>query len=209
MDRGAKIGPGAVLIGPVLIGRNALVKEHGAIKEATALGHTTKVGGEVEGSVIESYTNKQHHGFLGHSYVGSWVNLGAGTTNSDLKNSYGNVRMSYGSEKVETGKRLMGCVLGDFVKTAINTSIFTGKMVGSFSTVYGFVTENVGPFVNYAKQLGTVTEMSPEVATTMQKRMFARRDVEQVECDRLIIERLFAATAQSREGLQTGPPTFG
>ena len=92
-----------------------------------ALGHTTKIGGEIEASIVEPYTNKQHHGFLGHSYLGSWINLGAGTCNSDLKNTYGNVKMDYRGESVATGMQFVGCFMGDYAKTAINTGIFTGK----------------------------------------------------------------------------------
>ncbi|MGH7134720.1 MAG: putative sugar nucleotidyl transferase, partial [Pirellulales bacterium] len=91
LDERATVGPLCYLSGPVYLGPNARVIEQSALKEGVSLGHTTKVGGEVEGSVIEPYTNKQHHGFLGHSYLGSWVNLGAGTCNSDLKNTYGQV----------------------------------------------------------------------------------------------------------------------
>ena len=81
--------------------------------------NTTKIGGEVDASVIEPYTNKQHHGFLGHSYVGSWVNLGAGTTNSDLKNNYGTIRLWTPRGDEDTGAIKMGCMLGDHVKTGI------------------------------------------------------------------------------------------
>ena len=134
------------------MGAGARINEHASLKDGTCLGHTTKVGGEVECSILEPYSNKQHHGFLGHSYVGSWVNLGAGTSNSDLKNTYGTVNMLYGSGKdnavkVNTGMQFIGCMIGDYAKTAINTSIFTGKTIGACSMVYGFVTGNVPSFV--------------------------------------------------------------
>ena len=92
-----------------------------------------------------------HHGYLGHSYLGSWVNFGAGTSNSDLKNTYGPVNMEYRGRKIGTGMQFVGCFVGDYVKTAINTSIFTGKTIGVCSMVYGFVTANVPAFCNYAK----------------------------------------------------------
>ena len=141
MDRGASIGPYCFLRGPAYLGPNARVIEQAAIKDHVSLGHTTKIGGEVEGSVIEPYTNKQHHGFLGHSYLGSWVNLGAGTCNSDLKNTYGTVNMDYQGQKVATGMQFIGAIVGDYAKSAINTSIFTGKTIGpeDVATVLGLV----------------------------------------------------------------------
>lgn len=187
IEKDADIGPYCFFKGPVYVGEKAKIIEHSAIKDAVTLGSTTKVGGEVEASVIESYSNKQHHGFLGHSYLGSWVNLGAGTCNSDLKNTYGEVMMEYASRKVKTGMQFVGCFIGDYAKTAINTSIFTGKTIGACSMVYGFVTTNVPSFVNYARSFGQVTETTVEVLVQMQNRMFARRHVvqRQVDCDLL------------------------
>ena len=121
LESHAHIGPFAYLSGPAHLGCHTRVIEHAAIKDYVSIGHTAKIGGEVEASVIESYTNKQHHGFLGHSYLGSWINLGAGTCNSDLKNTYGEVKMEYGSRKVPTGMQFVGCIMGDYSKTAINT----------------------------------------------------------------------------------------
>lgn len=188
IDHEATVGPFCFLRGPVYIGPCAKVNEHAALKDGVSLGHHTKVGGEVEATIIEPYSNKQHAGYLGHSYVGSWVNLGAGTSNSDLKNTYGTVNMQYGKmegdgQKVSTGMQFVGCFIGDYVKTAINTSIFTGKTIGTCSMVYGFVTTNVPAFCNYAKSFGQVTDLPPEVMIAIQQRMFTRRQVPQRECD--------------------------
>ena len=142
---------------------------------------------EIEIAIVEPYSNKQHHGFLGHSYLGSWINLGAGTSNSDLKNTYGNVKMEYRGEQVATGMQFCGCILGDYSKSAINTGIFTGKTVGCCSMLYGFVTTNVPSFVNYARLFGQVTELPPEVMIATQQRMFARRNVIQRDCDIALI----------------------
>ena len=98
-----QVGPFCCLSGPADLGEGTRVIEHAVIKDAVSIGHTAKIGGEVEASIIEPYTNKQHHGFLGHSYVGSWVNLGAGTCNSDLKNTYGLVKMEYDGEQDRHG----------------------------------------------------------------------------------------------------------
>src|SRR5262249_24617877 len=160
IDHEATIGPFVFLRGPVYVGPCAKVNEHAALKDCVSLGHHTKVGGEVEGCIIEPFSNKQHAGFLGHSYVGSWVNIGAGTCNSDLKNTYGIVNMQYGAQKVSTGLQFVGCFIGDYAKTAINTSIFTGKTIGVCSLVYGFVTTNVPSFCNYAPSLASADSAS-------------------------------------------------
>jgi glucose-1-phosphate thymidylyltransferase len=190
IDHDATIGPFCYLRGPVYIGPKARVNEHAAIKDCVTLGHNTKVGGEVEASIIEPYSNKQHHGFLGHSYVGSWVNLGAGTSNSDLKNTYGTVNMEVSSvrhgrlETCPTGMQFVGCFIGDYVKTAINTSIFTGKTIRMCSMVYGFVTSNVPSFCNYAKGFVQITNLPADVMIEIQRRSFSRRQITQRACDR-------------------------
>jgi UDP-N-acetylglucosamine diphosphorylase / glucose-1-phosphate thymidylyltransferase / UDP-N-acetylgalactosamine diphosphorylase / glucosamine-1-phosphate N-acetyltransferase / galactosamine-1-phosphate N-acetyltransferase len=183
------------------------VNEHASLKDCVSLGHHTKVGGEVEGCIIEPFTNKQHAGFLGHSYVGSWVNIGAGTCNSDLKNTYGIVNMNYGGQKVSTGLQFVGCFIGDYAKTAINTSIFTGKTIGVCSLVYGFVTTNVPSFCNYARSLASLdeasesgmTDLPAEVMISIQQRMFVRRQTPQRECDIQLIRDLYAQALRQRQ----------
>ncbi|HYW79245.1 MAG TPA: putative sugar nucleotidyl transferase [Thermoguttaceae bacterium] len=199
LDRDANIGPYCYLSGPAYIGPHARVIEHAAIKDGVALGHTTKIGGEIEASIIEPYTNKQHHGFMGHSYLGSWVNLGAGTCNSDLKNTYGQVGMEYAGRKVTTGMQFIGCIIGDYAKTAVNTSIFTGKTIGACAMVYGFVTTNVPSFVNYARSFGQVTEVPVDVMIATQARMFERRGVKQRPCDVQLLRDMYDLTRHERQ----------
>ncbi|HUU28248.1 MAG TPA: putative sugar nucleotidyl transferase, partial [archaeon] len=158
--------------GPVYLGKNSRVNEHSALKDCCSIGNTVKAGGEIEAAVIESYSNKQHHGFLGHAYLGSWINLGAGTCNSDLKNTYGKVKVLHRGVKEDTGMQFLGCIIGDYSKTAINSCIFTGKTIGVSSMVYGFATENVPSFTNWGKSLGSVTKFNLDAALTTQKRMF-------------------------------------
>jgi UDP-N-acetylglucosamine diphosphorylase/glucosamine-1-phosphate N-acetyltransferase len=199
LEAGASVGPHCVLRGPAYLGPDSRVIEHSVIKDMVTLGHTTKIGGEVEASIIEPYTNKQHHGFLGHSYLGSWINLGAGTCNSDLKNTYGQVKMEYRGQQVATGMQFLGCIMGDYAKTAINTGIFTGKSIGCCSMVYGFVTTNVPSFVNYARLFGQVTELPPEVMVATQQRMFARRSVQQRPCDVQLLHAMYELTRHERQ----------
>lgn len=199
LDEQASVGPHSFLRGPAYLGPFAKVIEQSAIKDGVALGHTTKIGGEVEASIVEPYTNKQHYGFLGHSYLGSWINLGAGTCNSDLKNTYGIVKMDYRGEQVSTGMQFVGCMMGDYAKSAIQTGIFTGKTIGVGSMLYGFVTTNVPSFVNYARLFGQVTELSPEVLVSTQQRMFSRRNVAQRPCDTQLIHAMYELTRHERQ----------
>ena len=194
----AKVGPFTFFDGPVYVGPNCTILEHASLKDYVCLTNTIKAGGEIEATVIEPYSNKQHHGFLGHSYLGSWINIGAGTCNSDLKNTYGKVNATYGQDRVQTNLQFVGCFVGDYSKTAINTSIFTGKSVGVCSMLYGFVTTNVPSFVNYAKTFASVTGVPADVMVTTQKRMFGRRGVEQRAVDVQLIHDMFKLTAYER-----------
>ena len=198
IDDNAKVGPFSFLRGPIYLGPSVEISEHSSIKDEVAISHHCKIGGEVEGTVIEPYSNKKHYGFLGHSYLGSWINLGAGTSNSDLKNTYGIINMTYGDQKHSTGSQFVGCVMGDYSKTAINTSIFTGKTIGVGSMIYGVATTNVPSFVNYARSFGQLGELPPAVVATTQGRMFVRRGREQRPFDIQLIEDMFRLTAAER-----------
>lgn len=199
LDDNVQVGPFCFLEGPMYAGANTRVIEHSSIKDGVSLGHTTKIGGEVEASVIEPFTNKQHHGFLGHSYLGSWINLGAGTCNSDLKNTYGQINLQYGEEKIATGMQFFGCIMGDYSKSAINTGIFTGKVIGVCSMMYGFVTGNVPSYVNYARLFGQTSLLPPEVMVSTQARMFARRKTEQRPADIDLIHAMYHRTETERQ----------
>jgi UDP-N-acetylglucosamine diphosphorylase/glucosamine-1-phosphate N-acetyltransferase len=102
------------------------------IRAGTTLGPECRVGGEVEASILHGYSNKYHDGFLGHSYLGEWVNLGAGTHNSDLRNDYGEVTMIQRGSPVHTGMNKVGCFIGDHAKTGLGTLFNTGTNVGAF-----------------------------------------------------------------------------
>ena len=199
IEREAQVGPHAHLVGPVVIGANSVVLPHAAIGSHTAAENNCKLGGEISCSIISAYSNKAHFGFLGHSYLGSWVNLGAGTTNSNLKNTYGEIHLEIGKERIATGMQFLGCLIGDYTKTAIGTNIFTGKTIGACSMLYGTVAENVPSFVNYAKQFGKITTVSSSVAATIQARTFARRGITQTETDQALLNELYQLTQSDRE----------
>ena len=123
--------------GPAFIGDNSIIKTHTSIYHSTSIGEVCKVGGEIENSIIHSHANKQHDGFLGHSYLSSWVNLGASTNNSDLKNNYRNISVLLNGKTVDTKSQFVGLIMGDHSKTAINTMFNTGSVVGVSSNVFG------------------------------------------------------------------------
>ncbi len=130
-----EIGAQAVIEGPAYIGAGTCVRPHAWLHGGNAIGPVCRIGGEVDGCVIQGYTNKQHAGFLGHAYVGSWVNIGAGATNSDLKNTYGNVRVPIRGKAVDTGQQFFGCVIGDHAKIGINAAIPTGAVIGLSASI--------------------------------------------------------------------------
>jgi UDP-N-acetylglucosamine diphosphorylase / glucose-1-phosphate thymidylyltransferase / UDP-N-acetylgalactosamine diphosphorylase / glucosamine-1-phosphate N-acetyltransferase / galactosamine-1-phosphate N-acetyltransferase len=137
IDDDATIMPNAFIQGPAYIGKHTLIKVGAKIYGGTTIGEYCKVGGEVEGSIIQSYSNKQHDGFLGHAYLGSWVNLGADTNNSDLKNNYSTVKVTLHGTQIDTGVQFFGLVMGDHSKTGINVMFDTGTIVGTCCNIYG------------------------------------------------------------------------
>lgn len=146
VDGGALVrGPGRIE-GPCYIGPDCLV-DAARLRPGVSLGRCCRVSGEVEESVFMDFSNKHHDGFLGHAYVGSWVNLGAQTCNSDLKNNYGTVGVWLDGRMADTGSIKVGCFLGDHVKTAIGTMINTGTVIGPGCNVFGGpVRKHLPPF---------------------------------------------------------------
>lgn len=138
LDDHALIRPGAIITGPVYVGAHAQVLDRAVIRAQTSIGPWCKVAGEVGGTIFQAFSNKGHDGYLGDSYIGEWVNLGAGTTNSNLLNTYGEViaraletPAGPAGSNERTGETFLGCMLGDHVKTAICTRIMTGSIVGT------------------------------------------------------------------------------
>jgi UDP-N-acetylglucosamine diphosphorylase/glucosamine-1-phosphate N-acetyltransferase len=136
IDNHVRISPNVVVQGPCYIGPGCLIQSSAHVREGTSLGPVCKVGGEIEDTIIQGYSNKQHYGFLGHSYLGEWINLGAGATNSDLKNTYGHIRTSLdGKTQIDTGMIFVGLTMGDHTKVGINVCFPTGAVVGTVSSV--------------------------------------------------------------------------
>lgn len=175
LDAGAKVRAFTRMAGPVYVGRGSTVL--GGPLEACAIGPVCKIRGEFAESVALAYVNKAHDGHIGHAYLGAWVNLGAETTNSDLKNNYGTVRLWTPQGETDTGEIKMGCFLGDHVKTGIGLLLNTGTVIGAGSNLYGAAMppRYVPPF-----SWGTGDELTAyrlDKFLEVAERAMARRDV--------------------------------
>ncbi len=193
-----EVFPNSTIEGPAYIGDDSKIKVGAKIYEDTSIGPVCKIGGEVEASIIHSYSNKQHDGFLGHSYLGMWVNLGADTNNSDLKNNYSNVKVTINNELIDTGSMFVGLTIGDHSKSGINTMFNTGTVVGVFSNIYGggFPSKHI-PSFSWGGSESLVTyniEKSIEVA----KRVMNRRKLEMTEIDKELLKKVFELTKEER-----------
>ncbi len=211
IDKGAVVNPLSYVEGPSYVGRDAVVMPGARLRGGVVIGPLCRVGGEVESSVFHGYSNKYHDGFIGHAYIGEWVNLGALTTNSDLKNTYGTVRVNTARGREETRRVKVGAFIGDMVKTSIGTLIYTGKRVGVASHLHGLVAENVPSFTIYAKQFGCEPlELELESAVETQRRMMARRGIQMSKATERLIREVFRITAEERRraGVKQGAFNF-
>ncbi|GIW11790.1 MAG: hypothetical protein K6U89_08550 [Chloroflexi bacterium] len=137
LGEGAIVHPLAYVQGPAAIGPRSEVMPGARLRAGTSLGPGCRVGGEVEASIFQGWTNKYHDGFVGHSVIGAWCNLGALTTTSDLKNTYGTVRVELPGGSCETGEQKVGCFLGDHVRLGIGSLLTTGTVIGPACNLFG------------------------------------------------------------------------
>lgn len=187
------------LEGPCYIGRGTHL--HGAkVRAGTTLGPACRIGGEVECSIVQGYSNKYHDGFLGHAYLGEWVNIGAGTNNSDLRNDYGEVVMIVGGKKVPTGLTKVGCFLGDHTKTGLATQLNTGTIAGTFCNILpgpGYAPRSLPSFTNWFKgeliENGSLAQLIDTARTVMRRRQQTMSDELA-----LLYRTLFEKTAADR-----------
>jgi UDP-N-acetylglucosamine diphosphorylase/glucosamine-1-phosphate N-acetyltransferase len=134
VEAGAWVQPFTRLEGPCFIGRGTQLFRAN-LRGGVTIGPCCRIGGEVEASIVHGYSNKYHEGFLGHAYVGEWVNLGAITSNSDLRNDYGEVSVPLGGDPVPTGQAKVGCFLGDHTRTGLGSMLNTGTAIGVMCNV--------------------------------------------------------------------------
>lgn len=199
IDENAVIKSNAVIEGPVYIGKSTNVNKFASISENVSIGNVCKVGGEVEDAVIHSYTNKQHPGFLGHSYLGSWINIGADTNCSDLQNNYGTVKVQVNGKHIDSGKQFVGLIMGDHSKTAISTMFNTGTVVGFSCNVFGagFPPKYIASF-GWGGADSVKTYKLTKAAETASK-VFERRNKNFNSVDRELFENIFNLTLEDRE----------
>jgi UDP-N-acetylglucosamine diphosphorylase/glucosamine-1-phosphate N-acetyltransferase len=187
IGRGASIGANAVITGPCRIGEAARIRPLTQVREGTTIGNVCTVGGEISHTVMLGYSNKAHEGFIGHSYIGKWVNLGSGTTTSNLKNTYGEIRARIGKREIPTGRQFLGSVIGDHSKTAILSRLSAGAYLGFFAMLDG-----IGNSCRYVPSFTFQTGDGPEKyrmdkAIEVTRRVFARRDREFNDVDEQIM----------------------
>jgi UDP-N-acetylglucosamine diphosphorylase/glucosamine-1-phosphate N-acetyltransferase len=197
VDSTARVEP-LVLIdttkGPVMVDRDAVVEAFSRLEgpcyvgpgthvlagrvRGSSFGPHCRIGGEVESSIVHGYSNKAHEGFLGHSYVGEWVNLGSGTQTSDLRNDYGQVTVTIAGQKVDTGLLKVGSFIGDHTKTSISCLLNTGSVVGPFGMLVnsgGLLPRTLPAFCLFSEgRLRERTDLGTMFTTAAT--MMARRD---------------------------------
>jgi UDP-N-acetylglucosamine diphosphorylase/glucosamine-1-phosphate N-acetyltransferase len=198
IGKNAKIFPNATIEGPAFIGEGSMIKIGAKIYEDTSIGPVCKVGGEVEASIIHGYANKQHDGFLGHAYLCKWVNLGADTNNSDLKNNYGSVRVYINGEQVDSGSTFVGLAMGDHSKSGINTMFNTGTVVGVSSNVFGagFPPKYVPSFAWGGAEALTTYDL--ERSLDVARRVMGRRKMKLSAVEETVFRKVFELTQDER-----------
>ncbi len=203
LGKDAYIHPQAVIEGPCFVGAGSIIKIGAKIYGNTSIGASCKVGGEVEHSIIHSHSNKQHDGYLGHSYIGQWVNLGAGTTTSNLKNTYGSVSVDMNGVTIDSGRMFLGTLSGDHVKTGINVSLATGTVIGPSTNIFGAALfPKRLPAFSWGES-GSLTVYSLEKALEVAVKVMARRDVQATSGYRQVFREVFQQTAYERTSRRT------
>ncbi|NOZ05473.1 MAG: hypothetical protein GXP41_03850 [Chloroflexi bacterium] len=217
--RDSVIKPGVVLdasSGPIIIGRDVLVMSHAVIEgptyigdgskikvgakiyAGTTIGPVCKIGGEVDESIFQGYSNKQHDGFVGHSYIGSWVNIGADTNTSDLKNNYSTVKVPINGIEVDSQSIFVGLIAGDHTKTGINTMFNTGTVAGVGCNLFGagFPAKWI-PSFSWGGADRLVEHRLEKMLDTA-RRVTARRGVDLTQAQDALLREVFRATASAR-----------
>ena len=200
IGKDAEIMEGGLVRGPFALCESSTLKLGAKIYGPTTIGPHSKVGGEVNNSVIFGYSNKGHDGFLGNSVLGEWCNLGADTNNSNLKNNYAEVRLwDYDSERfTKTGLQFCGLMMGDHSKCGINTMFNTGTVVGVSSNIFGSgFPRNFVPSFSWGGSKGFVTYKTNKVFEVAEVVM-RRRDEEFTELDKKILDHIFEITQKYR-----------
>jgi UDP-N-acetylglucosamine diphosphorylase/glucosamine-1-phosphate N-acetyltransferase len=201
IGRDAEVMEGSIVRGPLALCNNAALKLGTKIYGPTTIGPHSKVGGEVNNSVLFGYSNKGHDGFLGNSVLGEWCNLGADTNNSNLKNNYAEVRLwDYETGGfARTGLQFCGLMMGDHSKCGINTMFNTGTVVGVSANIFGSgFPRNFVPSFSWGGHSGFVTYKTSK-AFEVAEVVMARRKEEFTNKDKAILEHIFEETKHYRK----------
>jgi UDP-N-acetylglucosamine diphosphorylase / glucose-1-phosphate thymidylyltransferase / UDP-N-acetylgalactosamine diphosphorylase / glucosamine-1-phosphate N-acetyltransferase / galactosamine-1-phosphate N-acetyltransferase len=196
----AHVEPFSSIQGPAAIGAGAIIAR-GRILAETTIGPVCRIGGEVEASVVQGYSNKHHDGFLGHSYLGEWVNIGAMTTNSDLKNTYGTIRMVLeGFGQVDSGVLKLGCFLADHVKLGIGLHLNGGAVIGTGSNIFGvhFAPKTIPPFTWGGE---VFREYRIDGMVDVARKVMGRRKIALTPQQEAVLREVFAMTRGSRAAM--------
>lgn len=196
IGKDAEVMEGSLIRGGLALCEHSTLKMGAKIYGATTVGPHSKVGGEVNNAVIFGYSNKGHDGFLGNAVLGEWVNIGADSNNSNLKNNYDEVKLWDYREKrfVRTGLQFCGLIMGDHSKCGINTMFNTGTVVGVSANIFGSgFPRNFIPSFSWGGAGGYMVYL-PNKAIDTAKRMMERRNIGFTEDDRSIFEHIFETT---------------
>ncbi len=198
LGEGVKVESGTKLIGPCVIGEDSIVYG-GRVGPHIYTGPVCRISAEIEYTIMYGYSNKHHYGYIGHSIIGEWVNIAAGTTTSNLKTTYGEIKVVMGDETIHTGRQFLGAVIGDHVRTMIDTSIMTGKLVGPFNVLSGVVAKNIPPFtgISFTREM---YELELEAELRVVGRMMKRRGLKPSENYLELIRYLYELTRPERLG---------
>jgi len=197
----AEVMEGAKIKGPFALCEHAVVKMDAKIYAGTTIGPHSKAGGELNNVVILGYSNKGHDGFMGHSVIGEWCNIGADTNTSNLKNTYDAVRLwSYPEESfVNTGLQFCGLMMGDHSKCGINTMFNTGTVVGVSDNIFGSgYQRNFIPSFSWGGTQGFQT-FKLSRAFKVAEAMMARRGIEFDQIEKDILTHIFEETSSKRQ----------
>ncbi|MBA3899911.1 MAG: GlmU family protein, partial [Bacteroidetes bacterium] len=201
IGKGAEIMEGCMIRGPFALCEGSALKMGAKIYGPTTIGPHSKVGGEVNNSVIIGYSNKGHDGFLGNSVIGEWCNLGADTNNSNLKNNYGEVQIysHFKNTYIKTGLQFCGLIMGDHSKSAINTMFNTGTVIGVNANVFGggFPPKFI-PSFSWGGD-GSFSEYSLDKAMEVASKVYERRSMFFDLNEQALCAKIFEITANQRK----------
>lgn len=199
LGENVRVESNSKLIGPCVIGRDSIVYG-GRVGPSLYTGPTCRISAEIENTIMLGYSNKHHYGYIGHTTIGEWVNIAAGTTTSNLKTTYGEIKVRLDGRVIHTGRQFLGSVMGDHVRTMIDTTLMTGRLAGPFAVLSGVVVKNIPPFtgIDFSREMYEL-ELEPELRAL--ERMMKRRGLSPSNAYKELVKRLHELTRSERTGV--------